>query len=600
MVKNEELAKQIPQMIATLQEAADQFCTMIFDRTGDQNGFARLMLEMLSKMEPPLQELSREEPALMAPLMCKNVLGSLTNIMKLRETDIQRACEKIKFELLPLIDEFYVDLYFWGLCYPDRKKMWSYYRGEMPRLCPLPQTENAGADGADRYEVSVVVVAYNKLDYTKLCLEYLQRYFPKDVSHELILVNNGSKDGTKEFFESVHPDKQIDIQSNTKSFSVVSRIIEGKYILFVSNDVLITPHAVENLLTCVKSDEKIGCVVPACPNIANLQPLPAQYSNLDELIAFAERNNKSDPLRWEQRARLNSPLVLAPSDTAGIHAFLNYLYPNSPERFLAFTDDLMSLWCRRAGLKCILAKDAYVHHFGSVTIREETQEKQKYYADGRREFEKTFGIDPWGTGFCYDPELIGALPLDKVGPVNILGVNCGMGSNPLKIKEIIRERGRNQTVMVYNLTDQEKYSEDLKGVSDTFEPIRKWSKIGEMFPGVCFSYIVVEESDRQKDIFKALNRLFARLSPGGVLGVKSANPDFHKSLNGLFTGCVRTKSWTLIPNLRESAAPSRRKRSAADRDVGPWPFKAKGDPLCRNPERCLGIGKPRTCNPSCG
>lgn len=544
LVKSEKLAEQILKMIETLNQAACQLHGIIANEKADCNEFIQLMIEMLSKMVSPLQHLSSEEPALMAQLMCKNVASSLINIMALKETDSKKACKKIEFELLPLINELYVDLYFWGFCYPDKKKMWDYYHNDMFQLCPFPYVENAEKNGTYPYEVSVVVIAYNKLDYTKKCLDYFKKYFPDHISHELILVNNGSNDGTKEYFESLHPDKQIDIRYNTKCFAAVSRIIEGRYILFISNDILITPHAVDNMLACIRSDESIGCVVPSCPNIANLQTIPSNYSNLEELIVFAEQNNKSDPWRWEQRTRLNSPVLLARSNAKGVYAFWGYLYPFFPERFLAFTDDLMSLLLRRNGLKCILAKDAYVHHFGSVTVHEE--KKQHIYIDGRREFEKTFGIDPWGTGFCFDPRLMDALSPENVEPVNVLGVNCGMGSNPLKIKEILLEKRRNQQVQVYNISDKVQYRKDLESVSDLFQPIENWSKIENIFAGTVFSYVIVEDMDQRKDAFKIIGKLFAHLSIGGKMAVKSDNMVFQNSLKGLYKKNQAINSWVIV------------------------------------------------------
>ena len=544
MVTKIKLAKQILEMVETLRRAAFQLYDIIDDKKANYNEFVQLMFEMLSKMTSPLQQLSIEEPAIMSPLMCKNVIASLLHVVALKETLPKRACQKIEFELLPLINELYVDLYFWGLCYPDREKMWNYYRKEMPLLCPLPSEEN----GTYRYEVSIVVVAYNKLEYTKLCVEYLEKYFPNNISHELILVNNGSDDGTMEFFESICSEKQIDIKYNTKCFSAVSRIIEGKYVLFVSNDVLYTPHAVENMLTCIKSDETIGCVVPTCPNVSNLQTFSAQYSNLNEMFQFAEQNNKkSDPFRWEQRTRLIMPTVLARSNTVGIHAFFGYLYPFYKERFLAFPDDLMSFVLRRNGLKCVLAKDAYVYHFGSVTIREDTEKNQLIFQEGRSEFERIFRINPWGIGFCFDPTLMEALSPQNNESVNILGVNCGMGSNPLKIKEILLEEKQNSKVKIYNITDRIQYEKDQKGVSDHFQFIQNWNKkVGTLFPEIVFSYIIVEDIDKRKNAIKIINNLFIRLSNGGKMAVKSDNMFFLNGLEKLSEKHQRIKSWIIV------------------------------------------------------
>lgn len=544
MVKNENSAGQILEMVGTLNQAAVQLHDMIVNNKEDSKDFIQLMLTMLSKMEAPLGQLAEEEPVLMSGFMCRNVRSSLLNIVILKETEPERACRKIEFELIPLINELYVDLYFWGFCYPDQKKMWNYYRSEMPQLCPLPYVENSEQEGTYQYEVSIVVVAYNKLDYSKMCLNYLKKYFPVDVSHELILVNNGSDDGTKEFFESVHPEKQIDIQYNTKSFSVVGRIIEGKYVLFISNDVLITPHAVENMLRCIKSDEKIGCVVPTCPNIANLQTIAATYADLDGLVEFSEKNNQSDPYRWEQRFRLNAPILLARSNSEAFYAYAVYTYPFFPERYLAFSDDLMSLVVRRNGMKNILVKDAYVHHFGSITVN---KMNNTVYKNGRELFRKTFGIDPWGTGFCFDLELIQTLNFSETQPINILGVNCGMGSNPLKIKEELKEKVHNTEVKIYNISDEKNYANDLRSLSDVFwltDSIRNSSKLlAELY----FHYIVIEnEIEAQKNPIKIINQLHAHLSSGGIMAIKYDHQNFCNSIKGLYKQAEQGTHWILI------------------------------------------------------
>ena len=44
-------------------------------------------------------------------------------------------------------------------------------------------------------QVSIVLAAFNALEYTRTCLESIIKY--TSVPYELILVNNGSSDGTK-------------------------------------------------------------------------------------------------------------------------------------------------------------------------------------------------------------------------------------------------------------------------------------------------------------------------------------------------------------------------------------------------------------------
>lgn len=66
---------------------------------------------------------------------------------------------------------------------------------------------------ADSYKVfnnqiAISIIAYNRLEKTKKCIEYLFKY-TSHIDFELILCDNGSTDGTFEFFKSIdYPKKK--------------------------------------------------------------------------------------------------------------------------------------------------------------------------------------------------------------------------------------------------------------------------------------------------------------------------------------------------------------------------------------------------------
>lgn len=546
MIKNSALGEMILDMVSTLLSASIELYEIVVHNPKEAPQLIKLMNESLNAIDVNLDQLKDEEPAIMAHLITKNILYSLNeNNSKLIKKPTLFA-HKIEFELIPLIQELYVDLYFWGFCYPDRNRMNSYYENEMLKLCPFPYVEKYKSEGLFKYDLSIVVFAYNKIEYTKLCVPYLLDHLPENLKYELILVNNGCNDGTKEYFESINPHKQVDILHNTKSYSFVSRIIEGKNILFVSNDIVYTPGALANMLTCLESDEKIGCVVPSCPNIANLQTIDAEYSNLDELIQFAKLNNISNPRRWEQRSRLHTPTVLARSDSPAIYALFGYLYPNSPDRILSFTDDTMSLILRRSGYKCILAKDAFVHHFGSVTVREQIKETNHFYLNGRREFHQLFGVDPWGVGFCYNLELMETLNFVVSNPVNILGINSGLGDTPMQIKSNVLQKS-NVTAQIYNTTNQENYFQDLLGMSDFFKPVKHLSQVSQLFEGVYFRYIILETfDDSESDLLNSIHKIYKKIESSGVLAIRKIGKNSLSKLGKLYPNNTQTNNWILI------------------------------------------------------
>ena len=56
--------------------------------------------------------------------------------------------------------------------------------------------------------VSIIIPVFNQLEYTRMCLETLARNKHTD-THELIVVDNGSTDGTPEFLRCQQGDIRI-------------------------------------------------------------------------------------------------------------------------------------------------------------------------------------------------------------------------------------------------------------------------------------------------------------------------------------------------------------------------------------------------------
>lgn len=544
MIKNQEFAEQLLEMMETLLAASEQIHRCICE--GNSILYTQLandMYNMIVRIEAIADDLKEEESGLNLPAAIASVRASLVRVSYYREKDLSKALQKIEYELIPLIEEMRGNFYFWGYVYPDKEKMEQYYKYDIFRYFRNYYIEEAERTGEYKYELSVVVIGFNKLEYTRMCVENLLKdlkNLPENLTYELILVNHGSSDGTKEFFEEVAPHKQVDIEVNGGGMDVVRRIVEGKYFLSVSNDVVVPPGAIENLYKCITSDEAVAWVVPSTSNISNCQTLTSmEYSSLDDFFEKAKENNISDPFRWEQRIRLVNPVDIR---RTGIYTKIpdnGYFFSRNP---YAFPDDRTSLLYRRNGYKLLLAKDAYCHHFGSITIKEEwdSDKNNQIYTQGRENFMKIFGVDPWGAGFCYAPSLFHVLPCDKKGKVRVLGVNCGLGGTPLKIKEMHKENIHNTDVFIYNITKDKSFLEDLQVVSDKVEFLE--GSIKPEDDKSVYDYIIVEQGvDRPEDV-KVLRELFERLKPEGYMVVMYGSEEVQRQITKSFQDVKETDS----------------------------------------------------------
>lgn len=489
------VSEQFFASISTMHEAA---CYLLEQDFGDGKQFDAVtsdLFTMTAQMERLLEEqLGPGYQDVSLTKILQSIRDTLSRL-RIRKADEAYRLSKLQFELIPLIEESFqhARYWLWAVTSPHRMKQ---YREEVPSLCGNYYIDQAEETGEYPYEAAFVVIGYNKLDYTKICVENLLRNIPEGLRYELILVNHGSSDGTREYFESIRPTKQLDIAVNGAGFDVFRRIVESEYTFLITNDVVVGYHAIPNLLDCIRSDPKIAFVVPTTPNTSNFQTIPVQYRSLDELEQFTRRNNISDPFRWEQRTRLCDPIaVWRSAKFFGRQGIFDNSYLGAATD-LAFPDDRRSLLLRRRGYKLMLAKDAYCHHFGSVTIKEDVAKRKEaeaeFYLKGRQAFYRNFGIDPWGTGFCYDASFMDCVAEECHEHVDILGINCGMGSNSLKIKEQLKEYWHNTDVRLYNITDDAAFLADLRGISDEAELISSITELRRFLYGKNFQYVVWE------------------------------------------------------------------------------------------------------------
>ena len=129
--------------------------------------------------------------------------------------------------------------------------------------------------------VSIVIVSYNQKNFLKQCLKNI---IEADIGldYEVIVVDNASKDGSKEFLSN------FDFQSfnsgsskNFRDFKVVYngrnlgfakannqgiKLSQGKYLLLLNPDVIVLPGSVEKLVRFLENSPSMAMVGPQLLN----------------------------------------------------------------------------------------------------------------------------------------------------------------------------------------------------------------------------------------------------------------------------------------------------------------------------------------------
>ena len=148
-------------------------------------------------------------------------------------------------------------------------------------------------------EVTVIIQGYNRLEKTKRCVESVLQY-TSGIDYELILIDHGSEDMTLEYFQSVkHAKKKIIHITKNLGASYPPSVLNlkdlGRFVCPLVNDIIVTPHWLENLLICMKSDIRIGMVNPVSSNTSNLQGVEFSYIDYSDMQRKAAKFNWSDP-----------------------------------------------------------------------------------------------------------------------------------------------------------------------------------------------------------------------------------------------------------------------------------------------------------------
>lgn len=527
MLRNQELAECIIETILILIDAV--FEATFYLKEGRIKEFQTFGMDMNKTLFTIKQVARGEEEECFLELFkrCKNCLASLKRILiYVEKGQTERAKSKLEFELLPLLRIAQIHFYYVGMVEGDKKKEKKFWEEEAVELCKNYYIEQGMKTGVYKYDITVYVTAFNNLEYTKFCVESVLENIPRTLRCELILINHGSTDGTKEYFESIQPEKQVDIDINSlDGFAIPSMIAEGEFIVNISNDVVISKNSIDLMFQCMKENNEIAYIVPATPNISNFQAIQEKkivYQTLEEFKKKAGEYNKREPRKEESRVRLLNPICMIRSEY-WTNSVKTKAYAKSivGRKTIMFGDDAIGLCFRRAGYKNILMKDVYCHHFGSKTLGK----TEHNYLDGRKKFYDRYGVDAWERGFCWNYSLFQKLICDKADARSILGINGGMGSDSLKIKEEIKERTGNTQVTLINYTMEKRFLEDLSGISDHAYFVENWEILLEGLRGN-FDYIIVSGGlEGNRNYKKYLRQLEQYLVKDGIMIFQSSDKE---------------------------------------------------------------------------
>ena len=243
-------------------------------------------------------------------------------------------------------------------------------------------------------KVSLIILTYNNLDYTRQCLESIfdKTFYP---NYEIVIVDNASTDGTPDYLRSVasaHANVRLVLNDENRGFSAGNNqgvsAARGEYILFLNNDVVVTPGWLSGLLAHLR-DPSVGAVGPVTNYAGNESRITVGYHDIAALDDFARSYTREHAgLSFEIRMLALFCMLLRRSVIDAVGSL--------DEQFGVgmYEDDDFSLRIRQKGYRILCAEDVFIHHWGSAAFSQLAQERfERLHIENRAKFESKWGTN---------------------------------------------------------------------------------------------------------------------------------------------------------------------------------------------------------------
>jgi GT2 family glycosyltransferase len=264
--------------------------------------------------------------------------------------------------------------------------------------------KNTGSKHCDDFEsvlresfppASIIIVTYNNLGLTQMCLESLFREtdYP---NYEVIVIDNASHDGTPEWLveqAATEPRLRVICNADNRGFAGANnqalRIARGKFLCLLNNDTVVTRGWLSTLIGHLRKSPTTGMVGPVSNMVGNKAKIPVDYESIEEMPHWAADYCRRHDGQTMPMQMLGFFCVVCRRD---LYEKVGDLDEQFGVGYFEDTDYCHRIRCQGFELRC--ARDAFVHHWQSASFRQLGQERHAHiFQQNRRLFEAKWGAD---------------------------------------------------------------------------------------------------------------------------------------------------------------------------------------------------------------
>jgi O-antigen biosynthesis protein len=275
-------------------------------------------------------------------------------------------------------------------------------------------------------KISIIILTYNQLTFTNQCIESIEKH-TKEEDIEIIVVDNASSDGTREYLSGLGHIRTIYNNENmgfARGCNQGFEISTGDAILFLNNDTVVTKNWLPPLIDLLYRNEKIGMVGPVSNYVSGQQQVHVTYQNIEDLDNFVNKYYHENKGKFKRVLRLIGFCLLVKREVLNKIGLFDEHFEIGQ-----FEDDDLCLRAIQKGYQLFIAFDSFVHHYGHASFNNQNDIFRDTLVTNYKRFK-----DKWKIDFIYfshpRPELTQLIPMVAT---KILDVGCGAGAIGLEL-----------------------------------------------------------------------------------------------------------------------------------------------------------------------
>ena len=250
------------------------------------------------------------------------------------------------------------------------------------------------ASNPPRPAVDAVVITWNRWELSERCIEHL---FASTVDVHVIVVDNGSEDGTPDRVRERFPQAELIEFSENRGYGAAANAgaerATAEFVSIVNSDALVAPDYFELVLARMRADDRVGFAAGLSINPAT-GLVDAAGAIFDVSLNWAPYLEGVAP---EEAVVDEKVLGSPPSDALVFRRAAFARVGGFDSEIFAYGEDLdMTLRLRAAGWLAASVRGAMVEHLGSASLGKRTARQMAMVGWGRGYVAGRYRMSVWG------------------------------------------------------------------------------------------------------------------------------------------------------------------------------------------------------------